>query len=336
MIKISIIIPTFNPSNLIYKCLLSVLNQSINKKYYEIILVDDNSKNNFYKKYKKIIKNNITYIKNKSNKGPGISRNIGIAKSTGSHILFLDSDDFLKKNSLKKIFLSLNKKKVDVIFYNYCIQYKKSKKFFKTKNKYINNKIKNINLFLTASIDTSSIFSIYDKKFLLKNNIYFKSGLHEDIFFMFKIFYNLKTKAYINDYLYIKNNYKNSIINTISKRRINDYFEAHNQIQKFMLKEKNIVNRRSFDQKIYTGQSGYCYEMLYFVIANIRNHDDAIYLLNTIFKYSMKLFKVDKMPKNTYKDKVVKYFFENFRKVNKVLKYNEFKNFILELKLKNE
>ena len=50
----------------------------------------------------------------------------------------------------------------------------------------------------------------------------------------------------------------------------------------------------------------------------------------------MKLFKVDKMPKNTYKDKVVKYFFENFRKVNKVLKYNEFKNFILELKLKNE
>ena len=40
----------------------------------------------------------MVYLKNNKNLGPGISRNIGIKKSKGKYLFFLDSDDFLKKS----------------------------------------------------------------------------------------------------------------------------------------------------------------------------------------------------------------------------------------------
>ena len=331
MSKISIIVPTFNPSGLLINCLKSIYKQKINKKFFEIILIDDNSNNNFYKKYKKIIDKHTIYLKNNKNRGPGISRNIGIKKSTGTHIIFLDSDDYLSLGSLKKLINKISKNKSDIYFYNYCIINNKIKKYFNTKNKYINSRNKNLNLLLTASLDSSAIYAVYDKEFLKKNNIFFQSGIHEDILFMFKVFFYLKKKYFISEYIYIKNNYKKSIINTISKKRIIDYFKAYLSITRFITKNTNINNQKNFQSKIYKGQSGYCYEMLIFVFLNISNKNSAMYFLNIIYTYTNKLFKVDKMPKKTYKDKVVNLFFKNYHKIGDSIKYNKFKQKILNI-----
>jgi glycosyltransferase involved in cell wall biosynthesis len=92
---ISVIIPCFNCSSTIKACLTSVINQTYSN--IEIILIDDYSSdstskviNNFIQEHKT---KKIKYFKNKINKGPGISRNRGLIKSTGSFIAFLDSDD---------------------------------------------------------------------------------------------------------------------------------------------------------------------------------------------------------------------------------------------------
>ena len=92
---ISVVIPCFNCSSTIKACLTSVINQTYSN--IEIILIDDCSSdstskvvNNFIQEHKT---KKIRYFRNKINKGPGISRNMGIIKSTGSFIAFLDSDD---------------------------------------------------------------------------------------------------------------------------------------------------------------------------------------------------------------------------------------------------
>ena len=111
MIFFSIIIPIFNRQYKIKDCIKSVLSQNFDK--IEIILIDDNSTDESFKVCEEISKkeNNIKLIKNKKNQGVGISRNIGLSLSEGKYILFLDSDDRLKKNSLKKIYFEFEKNK---------------------------------------------------------------------------------------------------------------------------------------------------------------------------------------------------------------------------------
>jgi len=97
-IKISVIIPTFNRSQYICDAIDSVLAQTY--PAHEIIIADDGSTDNtaaLLKKYGKRIK----YLRQK-NKGPSAARNLGIKKSTGEFIAFLDSDDLWDKNKLKE------------------------------------------------------------------------------------------------------------------------------------------------------------------------------------------------------------------------------------------
>ena len=56
-------------------------------------------------------------------------------------------------------------------------------------------------------MDSSVIFSIFKKSFIKKKKISFKSGLHEDILFMFKAYYFAKKIGYCNKLIYCKNDY---------------------------------------------------------------------------------------------------------------------------------
>jgi GT2 family glycosyltransferase len=104
---ISIIIPVYNRLNLLIKCIESIYNQ--NYKNFEIIVIDDNSKENIFR----VLKQRFPFIKvlrNKTNMGPSYCKNLGTLKSKGKYILYLDSDvELINKNTLKN-FLKLYKK----------------------------------------------------------------------------------------------------------------------------------------------------------------------------------------------------------------------------------
>ncbi len=90
--KVSVIIPFFNRIDLLENAIESVLIQT--HKNIEIILVDDGSNDN-YQNLKVKYKNNkkIVFYKLNKNKGASAARNVGIEKSKGDYIAFLDSDD---------------------------------------------------------------------------------------------------------------------------------------------------------------------------------------------------------------------------------------------------
>jgi len=113
----SVVVPTYNRPKLLQKCLKSLINQDYPKKDYEIIVVNNASSNHtnliissLMKQYK-----NIRFITNKTNKGPGYSRNRGIKKSKGKFIAFTDDDCVVDKDWLKKIEDSFKKSKVDAV-----------------------------------------------------------------------------------------------------------------------------------------------------------------------------------------------------------------------------
>ena len=93
---ISIAILNFNRSKFLDRSLRSCLEQlTINKKI-EIIVIDDNSKDDSLKylsQFKKFIK----LIKNSKNKGVGYCSNLAVKKAKGKYFLRVDSDDYINK-----------------------------------------------------------------------------------------------------------------------------------------------------------------------------------------------------------------------------------------------
>ena len=101
---VSFIIPTFNRVNYLKRAINSVLNQTITD--LELIIVDDNSKDNTENFVRGIKDSRIRYFKNSINRGAQFSRNKGIFYSKGKYINFLDDDDQILPNKAK---LQINK-----------------------------------------------------------------------------------------------------------------------------------------------------------------------------------------------------------------------------------
>ena len=101
--QVSIIIPTYNRSDLLIEAVNSCLNQSYTD--IEIIIVDDGSTDNtehliLQRLQREWLHKNIKYYKQK-NTGASGARNLGIKKANGEYIQFLDSDDLLHPEKLK-------------------------------------------------------------------------------------------------------------------------------------------------------------------------------------------------------------------------------------------
>lgn len=137
---VSIITPVYNSEEYLEETILSVINQTY--KNWELLLIDDYSTDNSYKIIEKYLTDErIKYLRNERNSGPAITRNIGLEKSKGEYIAFLDSDDiwaknklelqidYMKKNSIRichgdYIFIDKNGKEIKKIITDDILSYK--------------------------------------------------------------------------------------------------------------------------------------------------------------------------------------------------------------------
>ena len=97
---VSIIMPTYNCGSFIKKTIESVLNQTY--KNWELIIVDDCSKDNTEEVVKKIKDKRIKYYKLKQNSGAAVARTESMKKAKGYYMAFLDSDDLWYPEKLEK------------------------------------------------------------------------------------------------------------------------------------------------------------------------------------------------------------------------------------------
>lgn len=99
---ISIIVPIYNAAKYLPACLDSIINQTYQN--LEIILVDDGSTDNSYQIAKDYAKKDPRIkLLHQKNQGLSGARNTGITKSTGTYLTFVDSDDEIKPDFIKKL-----------------------------------------------------------------------------------------------------------------------------------------------------------------------------------------------------------------------------------------
>lgn len=119
-LRLSIIVPVYNVSKYLAKCLDSLLSQDLESDEYEIIVVNDGSTDNsgdiaqqYADKH-----SNITLIE-QENQGLSGARNTGIKLAKGEYIQFVDSDDYLESNVLKILVDKMDSDNLDILRFNY-------------------------------------------------------------------------------------------------------------------------------------------------------------------------------------------------------------------------
>lgn len=118
--KISVIIPAFNATGTIVKCLVALGKQTL--KPEEVIIVDDGSTDKTFKIVCELRINNLKLkIFKQNHKGVSEARNLGARKARGQILAFIDSDCIPGKSWLKNIVIVLSDPKIGAVGGGYSL-----------------------------------------------------------------------------------------------------------------------------------------------------------------------------------------------------------------------
>lgn len=132
--KISVIVPIYNTEKYVEECINSIRNQTY--KNLEIILINDGSTDNSLQICKEIAKkDNRIILINKENRGVSHARNAGIKRVTGSYVLFVDSDDYIKETYLEELYNETDNGKNDMVISGYT-SFSENNTFYEIKDEY--------------------------------------------------------------------------------------------------------------------------------------------------------------------------------------------------------
>lgn len=239
----------YNVEAFIEKCLLSCLRQDIPYSEYEIICVNDGSPDKSADIAKKIAKkhNNIKVI-DRENGGLSAARNTGLKYALGDYVWFVDSDDWIKENCLKRIVDTCEKLSLDML--QICAANmigNKAVRRFTRKDDSIVKKGRDI---LRKGIAFCAPFSIYKREFLIDNHLFFYEGIfHEDSEFSPRVFFKAERVSSINDVVYFVYQNPNSITRSFNPKKAFDCIIVVKNLHDFQIKE-NPGKRNCFNKVI--------------------------------------------------------------------------------------
>lgn len=307
--KISVIIPTFNSSNTIDRLVYSLSNQDF--KDFEAIFIDDASEDNTIDILKDSLKNKrfaYQILKNKENKGPGYSRNMGINHSRGKYLVFIDSDDLINFNHLSSLYKNITSNDVDSAFTK-LVKLDNEDELFDFKvdrfdpllklakeNKEIVKSEDLIKLELEMKIPFSFVLLIYDREIILDNELKFneKYRYGEDTTFALKYLSNCNNVRVIDKYTYFYYQNQESITKTNSFNR----FESIKLFEELTLYFNIISDKKaSFKQLnnklIHSRIPRYIFGNMNYLFYNDYNNDDIFRKMDELDLFNkLKQFKV--------------------------------------------
>lgn len=104
MVEISVVVCTYNRSDLLFDCLDSLLHQDIDKNLYEVVIVDNNSTDDTAACIAKFL-TKTTLFRSVNESRPGVShaRNRGWREARGTYVAFIDDDGRAASDWVRKI-----------------------------------------------------------------------------------------------------------------------------------------------------------------------------------------------------------------------------------------
>lgn len=217
--RFSVIISAYNIENYIKRAIDSVLSQTF--RDFELIVINDCSKDSTLEKIKEYNDERLILIDNEKNIGLGAVRNLGIERATGEYIVHLDGDDTLYEDeTLEKIDEVIGNDLPDIVY----LGFKDVGGFNKTYLSTAENSTKKARL--TCDINFSVPSKCWRREFLIENNIKFIENIYyEDMVYSTHATILAKTHKHgeFPSFKYYRNR-AGSIMSTPSMKRCSDMY----------------------------------------------------------------------------------------------------------------
>lgn len=302
MIKVSVVVPVYNTSKYLRRCLDSLVKQTL--RDIEIIVINDKSTddskdiiNEYEKNY-----DNIKVIHNKTNKGIGYNRNLGIEKASGEYISFIDSDDWVVSDMYEKMYNKASKDKNDLVICNYHKMLEEKNNVTEIEGDYFISERKDTNLEESPSLINEVNLAPWNKlykKELLEDIRYPENLKYEDAVVTIKALARAKKIGFIREKL----NYylvRSKSETTVMNEKVFDIFNILDMIIEELKEKKYYMDAKE------------CLEFL---------------VITTIFRYTLQQRnQEDKKLRRKFVDDAFDYLNSNFPnwKENKLYKKRNF------------
>lgn len=218
---ISIVIPVYNAAKYLRKCLDSVKGQSYPE--IEVICVDDESIDDSWDILESYASKDMRFkVFRKKNEGVSAARNYGLEKATGEYLMFVDSDDWIEKQTCELAIDAIEKYNADVVMWSYIRELSREsrpkvimeqnrifdgqevqKELHRRMYGVLGNELKNPE---NADALCTVWGKLYCRDMILENQIQFfdirKIGTYEDGLFNLNVFRYVDRAVFINQYLY--------------------------------------------------------------------------------------------------------------------------------------
>ena len=247
--QISIIIPIYNSSDYLEKCLTSIQNQTF--KEFEVLLVNDGSTDNSLTICKTFAKIDDKFkVFTQKNAGVSSARNNGLKNASGTYICFVDSDDWIEKDYCKILLEHIISNNCDLVMCGYITCFSRNHTIPDSNNlkRFITHKeifesIKDYKNVKSNILRNNVVCKLFKKNIINKNNIEFTKNFRigEDLLFILEYQKHTNLALNIPDKLYYINRNNNNTSMTASY--VKNYWEDLVLVKKKTFEiNKDIVN----------------------------------------------------------------------------------------------
>lgn len=282
MFDVSVIVPVYNTERYLRRCLDSIVNQTL--KELEIILVDDGSTDNsnrIMKEYELKYPDRVQ-VYTKDNGGQGSARNLGIQKSKGKYIGFVDSDDYVDTRMFETMYQAAEQDQCDLVecHYHYLCEEGKKTKEYRTRGdirQYRDQK----DMFINPQ--ASPCNKLFRREILMHAEVDFPEGIiYEDTSFFIKTIPFIQKERYVNERFYYYFLRGNSTMNANRSRKVGHIFPVLDNILDFY-KDYGFYDTYQKELEYFCVKLLLCSSLSR--IGRIKDHEIAKELYNETFSF---------------------------------------------------
>ncbi len=213
--KISVIIPCYNVSAYIDRCMTSIITQTIGIDEIEVICVDDASEDDTWThllKWEECFSQSVILIRQEVNHRQGAARNVGLSYASAEWIAFVDADDWLEPDYLEQLYKPAIDCEVDMVCCEVARDTSNTLTFFdevtragEKKEGYISVDTgeDRFSLFKAHILDGGVLGRLLRKSFLMEYDIYFLEDLfYEDLYWGTLVRFYIRRVYIVSNRLY--------------------------------------------------------------------------------------------------------------------------------------
>ena len=196
--KVSVVVPVYNPGSSINRCIDSLLRQTLPSAEFEVVFVDDGATDETPALLDRLAEqhSHIRVLHEENSGWAGKPRNIGVEAARGEYVQFLDQDDVLGDDALRRLYDMGARNDADIVIG------KVTSDFRGVPHGVFRENVERCTIRDYPLIDSLTPHKMFRRQFLLDNGIAFPEGKRrlEDQLYMVQSYLAAKSVSIVGDY----------------------------------------------------------------------------------------------------------------------------------------